>query len=508
MACNVAKRAHDIPMTSIDRRAMIAASGAALLFPRPLLAAASMDSFSWEGLIARAQRLARTPYAPTPHHPGAQKVDYDALNQARFRDDRTIWGDLPGDTGIRLFPLFRTAPEPVTISLVEKGRATPLRYDPDMFDAPASNAVKQLGPGAAFSGFRIMNAARDADWLSFLGASYFRAAGAEKQYGLSARAITINTSIAGKEEFPRFTDFWLERTGRSNVIVYALLDGASITGAYRFVNELTPQGVRQDVDVALFPRRPITELGLMPMTSMFWYDQADRAARTDWRPEIHDSDMLAIASADGTAHCRPLINPSNPHTSVFVERNPGGFGLLQRDRNFDHYQDDGVFYERRPSLWATSRKPLGAGQVRLYEFPTDSEYTDNVAAYWTPASPPRPGKRIDASYRLDWSSARSPASRTVAIVENIWTGRGDTPDADRFIADFAGVPDGQPFDIWADSSDGTIVKKAGYPVLHRPGVYRTVLDVRRNGGKAMDIRLQLRAGNRPFSEYVHYPIGA
>lgn len=493
-------------MTSIDRRAMIAASGAALLLPRPLFAQPRTDGFSWDMLVERARRLARSPFAETPPYPGAAKIDYDALNQARFRDERTAWNDLPGDTGIRLFPLSANAQQPVEIALVEGGRTTPLRYDPAMFDAPPGNPVRNLGPDAGFAGFRIMNAARDADWLSFLGASYFRAAGAEKQFGLSARAIAINTSIAGKEEFPRFTHFWLERTGRSSVTVHALLDGASVTGAFRFVSELTAQGVRQDVDAALFPRRAIPELGLMAMTSMFWYDQADRRTRTDWRPEIHDSDMLSISSADGTAHCRPLINPSAPRVDVFAERNPRGFGLLQRDRNFDHYQDDGVFYERRPSLWASSRKPLGAGQVRLYEFPTDSEYTDNVAAYWTPAAIPRPGGRIDASYQLDWSSARTPASASAATVANIWTGR--TGQGDRIAIDFAGVPEGTRPEIWTDLAGATLIKKAGYPVLHQPGLFRAVLDIRRDQGRSADIRVQLRMGNRPFSEYVHYPLGA
>ncbi|MDI1295332.1 MAG: glucan biosynthesis protein, partial [bacterium] len=421
---------------------------------------------------------------------------------------RTIWGDLPGDTGIRLFPLSGTAPQPVSIAIVDKGRATPLRYDPAMFDAPAGNAVADLGPDAGFAGFRIMKAARDADWLSFLGASYFRAAGAQKQFGLSARAIAINTSIAGKEEFPRFTHFWLERTGANGVTVYALLDGASITGAFRFVNMLTPQGVRQDVTTALFPRRAIAELGLMPMTSMFWYDQAHRTKGVDWRPEIHDSDMLAIGSADGTAHARPLVNPSAPRVSAFAETNPKGFGLLQRDRDFTHYQDDGVFYDRRPSLWATPIRPIGAGQVRLYEFPTDSEYVDNVAAYWTPATIPRPGVRIDASYRLDWSSARTPAGTGIAVLTDIWRGHTDQADVERVVLDFADVAAGVRPTIWADVSGGALVKTGGYPVLGQPGLFRVAIDVRPDRRESTELRVQLRSGSGPISEYVHYPIGA
>lgn len=495
-------------MTKIDRRAMIAATGAALILPRSGLAQPRSEAFSWQALVQRAQRLARAPYRETPHHPGAHKVNYDALYQARFREDRTIWGNLPGDTGVQLFPLSASAEQPVEIALVEKGRATPLPYDPDIFDAPADNAVRQLGPNAGYAGFRVMNAARNGDWLSFLGASYFRSPGATRQFGLSARAIAINTSLQGKEEFPRFTHFWLERTGRSSLTIHALLDGASITGAYRFTNELTPQGVRQDVDAALFPRRAIAELGLMPMTSMFWYDQASRAARTDWRPEIHDSDLLGIASADGTAHARPLINPAAPRVDVFAERDPQGFGLMQRDRTFDHYQDDGVFYERRPSLWASPRKPFGAGEVRLYAFPTTSEYVDNVCAYWTPAAAVRAGGRIDASYRLDWSSAGSHAARGMATLDNVWTGQAGAAGVDRLILDFAGVPQGSKPDIWVDLSDGDLVNKGGYPVLHQAGLYRVALDIRRNRDKATDIRVQLRAGNRPFSEYVHYPLGA
>ena len=224
----------------IDRRALIAASGAALLLPRPALSQARNNRFSWDGIIAMAQKLARAPFAETPPNPVAAKVGYDQMHQARFRDEKTIWGDLPGDTGVRLFPLSGTAQQPVQIALVDKGVATPLRYDPAMFETPDGNAVADLGPDAGYAGFRIMNARRDGDWLSFLGASYFRAPGPTKQFGLSARAIAINTSIPGKEEFPRFTHFWLERTGDSSVTVYALLDGASITGAFRFVNRPLP----------------------------------------------------------------------------------------------------------------------------------------------------------------------------------------------------------------------------------------------------------------------------
>ena len=58
---------------------------------------------------------------------------------------------------------------------------------------------------------------------------------------------------------------------------------------------------------------------------------------------------------------------------------------MQRDRDFDHYQDDGVFYDRRPSLWVEPLGDWGAGAVQLVEIPTDDEIHDNIVAFWVPA---------------------------------------------------------------------------------------------------------------------------
>jgi glucans biosynthesis protein len=432
-------------------------------------------------------------------------VDYDALHGARFRDERTLWNELGDDTGVRFFPVHSNANQPVAINIVENGTARALAYDRSMFDMPADNPVAAMGANAGFSGFRVMNTARDADWLVFMGASYFRAAGAEKQYGLSARAITIDTS-RGQEEFPRFTTFWLERTGEDALTVYALLDGPSIAGAYRFRNRLDSAGVHQDVDAALFPRKAIAELGLMPMTSMFWYDQAHRALATDWRPEIHDSDGLLIRSGDGVSRFRALANPRAPRSSDFPERNPKGFGLLQRDRKFDHYQDDGVYYDRRPTLWATPTTALGAGNVRLYEFPTDSEYTDNVACYWTPAKPVRAGQRIDAAYRLDWQSVE-PDARSIGIVENVWRGKSDVTGATlRLVVDFAGLTGKSALIPDATLENGTLVKKAAYPILEQPGAWRAVLDIAPAGSDAVGVQLSLIQNGTMVTERFHYPL--
>ena len=52
-------------------------------------------------------------------------------------------------------------------------------------------------------------------------------------------------------------------------------------------------------------------------------------------------------------------------TNAFVDNDIRGFGLLQRDRDFVHYLDDSVFYERRPSVWVEPIEPLRFGLLAM-----------------------------------------------------------------------------------------------------------------------------------------------
>jgi periplasmic glucans biosynthesis protein len=180
--------------------------------------------------------------------------------------------------------------------------------------------------------------------------------------------------------------------------------------------------------------------------------------------------------------------------------------LLQRDRNFDHYQDDGVFYERRPSLFATPRRPLGEGVVRLYEFPTDSEYTDNVAAYWVPAGPIAPGRRVDLSYRLDWQDDAPGPAPALATLADVFKGSIEGGGI-RVALDFAGGPASKDgVEVWTEATRARVIKAATYPILGQPGRWRAVLDLMPEGGLGAEIRAQLRRGGAPLSEMVHYPV--
>src|SRR5690606_15097149 len=98
------------------------------------------------------------------------------------------------------------------------------------------------------------------------------------------------------------------------------------------------------------------------------------------------------------------INPDQVQVSLFLDRNPHGFGLMQRDRSFESYQDLEAGYERRPSLWVEPVGDWGPGAVMLFELPTDSEANDNIVAFWRPDAAPGAGKATSFAYRLHWSN--------------------------------------------------------------------------------------------------------
>lgn len=516
----------------IDRRNTLAllgaflASGGGVAFAKPPRTAAGQN-FSWDWLKGHAAALARGRPRPLPQpDPRAHALDYDAANRIAFRDEDTLFaakGDADG-YAVRFFPILRPSPVPVQVSIVEKGRARRIEHGEEMFRVtPGEGPAPHIVPGIA--GFRVMNKGGVGDWLAYMGASYFRSAGALDQYGLSARGLAIDTGIDGQEEFPAFTSFWLERgagagKGETGLTIYALLEGPSVVGAYRFVSvNAGREGVVQDVSMAIWLRKDVARLGIAPLTSMFWYDEGNPGKRADWRPEIHDSDGLLIHNRAGERIWRPLGNPMRATMNSFADSgggnsfaNPGrgrGFGLLQRDRAFDHYQDDGVFYEKRPNLWVEPRGDWGPGAVMLYEIPTSRETDDNIVAFWTPDRPAKAGESFAFDYRLRWI-AGEPVSSPLARVVDRWTGTAGRPGhepiagARRLVADFEGAAlkgldrqSGVKAVVTID--EGRLLSVSVYPVVGQSGRWRLIADVTRGGGVG-NLRATLERGGERISE--------
>lgn len=494
----------------LRRRALLqslAGLGAAFALPPGLVLAQASEPFSFETLKALARDLAQRPHAPRPEAAGnLDAITYDEGFRIVFDPARTV--TMGADWGLQFFPLGTLTRRPVEINLVEEGVSRRLTYDPSWFIAPEDSPFRSLPGDAGFAGFRAVAGPGRAEWLSFLGASYFRSPGPFAQYGLSARGLALDTYAEAEEEFPDFTRFWLGPDAQGRLVVHALLEGPGVVGAYRFVHDLSGDALAQEVEATLVFRRAVAQPGYAPLTSMFWYGENSSGPRPDWRPEIHDSDGLAIWTGAGERIWRPLSNPPRVVTSVFVDHNPRGFGLIQRDRDHDHYLDRQAHYDRRPSLWVEPIGVWGRGSVRLVEVPTQSETLDNIVAFWTPAASPQPGRPVDLRYRLTWDGD-APGLETLARVVSTRSGRAGRPGAPaeagrRIAVEFQGANltgldpdhDARPVVTAARGRVGAVELAVGDPTeTGYARTWRLIFDVAPTWHEPADVRAFIQTGS-------------
>jgi len=476
--------------------------------------------FDYAWLKGKARGLAQKPFEPPPRSlpESLAALDWDRYQAIRYRPENALWANRTSNFRVEFFHRGLTFVEPVRMYEVANGIAEEIRYNPSWFDLSKSGVNgAELPRDLGFAGFRVQfHTGWKRDVAAFLGASYFRAVGGDfLQYGLSARGLAIDTALDRAEEFPRFSDFWFVRPEENGMrlIVYALLDSPSVAGAYRF--DIAPAAtLTMDMDAALYPRRPIERLGIAPLTSMFLTGENDRRIADDWRPEIHDSDGLALYTGSGEWIWRPLVNPAGVRVNSFVDENPRGFGFLQRDRNFDHYQDDGVYYERRPSLWVESKNTAGAGwskgAVQLVELPAPDETHDNIVAYWNPATKPQAGEEYLFSYRLHWGT-KMPFEPALARVAATRTGIGGVVGQKRkyfswrFAVDFAGgeiaaLAKNEAVEPVISASRGKIEITSVRP-LYEIGGLRAMFDIKPDdSAEPIDLRLYLRLDKQALSD--------
>jgi glucans biosynthesis protein len=320
-------------------------------------------------------------------------------------------------------------------------------FDPRYFGAAPPEMPAEHAAAMGFTGLRLrgpLNAPDRMDELIvFQGASYFRALARDSIYGLSARVLALGTGGASPEEFPVLTRFWLHRAvpGDTTLRIEALLESPSCTGALDM--RLTPGAPSVcEVSLHVFPRREIADVGIGPLTSMFWFGAQGRFGAQDFRPAVHDSDALWVANGQGESLFRPLANPAQVQVSAFADTGPRAFGLVQTPRDFRDFEDTEAEYHRRPSAWVEPVGDWGPGAVMLVEIPTADEYHDNIVAFWRPDVPLAPGRGHRFDYRLVWSDALPEAQRPVWQVAQSRAGR-DPDDAAQAIHVVDFVPSAQ-----------------------------------------------------------------
>ncbi|MFO1303363.1 MAG: glucan biosynthesis protein G [Burkholderiales bacterium] len=490
-------------------------------FAIALLAATSVHAFDFEDVAKRAANLASHAYkAPARELPKALKeLTYDEYRDIRFKPSRAIWRSQGLPFEVQLFHPGLYYDRPVRISEVVGGVPREIRFDPDLFDYGSNTkldraALRNIG----FAGFRVHFAINNPKYkdevLVFQGASYFRALGKDQRYGLSARGLAIDTALGSGEEFPHFTEFWIERPDAQakELTIYALLDSESATGAYRFV--LRPGNETATlVKARVFLRKNVAKLGLAPLTSMYFFgENQPRTATRDYRPEVHDSDILLVQAGTGEWITRPLVNPKRLLVTSFALTNPMGFGLMQRDRLYENYQDLEARYELRPSAWVEPRGNWGKGRVELVQIPTPDETNDNIVAFWVPDDMPALRQPLDFEYRIRWQKSTD-TKPPLAWIAQTRRGHGYSRQPDPsigFVIDFEGpalkdLPaDAKVESVVTVDPNGQIVENHAYR-NDVTGGFRLRLRVKQvDDKKALEMRAFLRTGDTTLTPTWSY----
>lgn len=502
----------------MDRRRFVVGSTAALSLIgygwNAAAAATPSEGQPFDGNVVRqmARELASKPFkAPDNSLPDWLKnLNYDAYRSIRYRPDKALWRGEGLPFQVEFFHRGFIYNDRVDIYIVANGKVEPFPYSPDLFMfGLAVKPPPKIG-NLGFSGFRLHAPINRPDYYDevcvFQGASYFRAVAKNQVYGLSARGLAIRTGDPRGEEFPFFKTFWIEKPakGTNSIVVHALLDSPSAAAAFRFTIRPGDSTIF-DTEMALYPRNDIKEVGIAPLTSMFFFDFNDRVGVDDYRSAVHDSGGLAMRNGHGEEIWRPLTNPEDLQISIFSDVNPRGFGLMQRKRDFGDYDDLEARFEKRPSLWIEPIGDWNKGAVYLVEIPTKKEIHDNIVSFWRPTEPLLAKREYIVNYRMHWAWGKS---NPRALAQFASTRIGAGPDGTRlFVLEVRGGamnfsdPEAFHANVTADKGQIRHLVLQPNPVT---GGFRIAFQLATNKEPVIELRGQLLQKDKPVSEVWIY----
>lgn len=493
---------------------------ACVLLATAVISAQAAETFSFQTVIDKARDLAAQPYhEPEPIPRFMRELTYDQYQDIRFNPDKSLWKQGKSKFQVMLMPPGLFYGHAVKVNIVDGQGAKPLPFKKDLFTFTDPELEKLVPADLGYAGLKLTFPFFQPDiqnqFLVFAGASYFRGVGKDNGWGISTRGIAIDTGLPTGEEFPSFLEFWLVHPAANSdqMMVYGLLDGPSLAGAYQF--NIKP-GKRTSVDVkaVLYPRNNIKLMGVAPLTSMFYYGENTSRPRGEWRDQVHDSDGLLIHNGNGEWLWRPLINPVYLQMDYLRVDDLYGFGLLQRDTGFNDYHDLGARYEIRPSTWVKPDGKWGPGHVVLVQLPTNMETNDNIVAFWTPESAPTPNLPYHIGYNISFGGAEladqdnGHAINTFVGDGNI-IGGGQKKGAYRLIVDFAGASLDKLSPRAAVQGDvtgldGTEVLEHFVEYNDQNKSWRLSMLAKPAPGKSLDLRAYLKESDRALTETWTY----
>lgn len=462
--------------------------------------------FDRQWLEERAKELAAKDYVEQklPSDSPLNNLNYDDYRKIQFQRGASVWKN--EDRNFRLNPmhpgfLFKT---PVKLNLVVGGVSRRILYTSEIFNYDKEQAAvkESLAPG--YSGFKLTTPINKPDiWDEFLvyqGGTYFRGLGKDNWYGLSARGLAVNTARPSGEEFPAFTEFWIERPKEqaNTIIIHALLESVSLTGAFTF--KASPgENTVIEVNSSLYPRKQIDAFGIAPLTSMFLFNDINPTRFDDFRPAVHDSDGLFMLNSQNERIWRPLTNPRKLQVSVFQDKVPKGFGLFQRHRKFTDFEDMEAHYEARPSAWVEPIGSWGPGHVELVEIPTNSEIHDNIVAFWQPSEPLMANRAYSFKYKISWGTLFDVENQGGRILSTA-TGKALGSDTVRdLVIDYSSADLPENLVVDAIASSGRIVGTV-QKFIPQTGNYRVVVKFEPGKEDFSELRVSLSSKGKAWGE--------
>lgn len=485
------------------------------------LAALSQEPVTFESIRVLAASRASKPYADRrpelpPFWKGLSVADYHKI---LTRAGHGLWAGEKRNYEVEFFHPGGQLEKTVAFAEVTAGTATEVPWRPEYFDYQNLPVPPETPVPAGYAGFRVLaplnEPGRMEEMAAFLGGSFFRAVAPGVGWSTSARGLAINPGQSGAaEEFPYFERFWMEKPAESAkaLTFYALLDSPSAAGAYKF--SLSPgRATVIAVEAEVTFRQQTGLAGYVALSSMHWYNELTHPKPVDYRPEVHNADGLLIQYGDDNAMWRVLDASRTMRHSIFSIEKVLGWGLIQRDREFEHYQDLDANYQNRASVFVEPVGTWPAGRIHLMELPTGEDSWDNVVCLWEPATVPRPGQPLRLSYRLHWLAEMSVPGLSKVLgsrrSHHHYRPEEKRTDDELFVIDFG--PGANPQDDQQEpvvavevGSGGTLVEKRAQK--NGPtGGWRAFFRIRaEEKATTIDLACRLLRGGRPVSEKWTY----